>query len=469
MNNIVKINVENIYPHPDNPRKDLGDLEEMVKSIEKNGIMQNLTVISVDSLSKEPDEQAPVSKISLKSDFYVLIGHRRLAAAKKAGLKEVPCQIVSNLSKKEQISIMLEENMQRNDLTVYEQAQGFQMMLDLGDTVEDIVEKTGFSQATVYHRINLAKLDQELLKEKNNDEGFQMSLKDMYLLEKIEDVDKRNEVLRQCKSSSEMNWKVNNALAEVKRKKYLSEVKGALEKAGIPNKEENYTYKFDYVYSINVYSNLSIEEFIKKVVEYDGENKFYTADDYGVRVYADKKIVAAEDESEGLTKEATEEDIAQAKREAEIEGLGNICEAAFEEMKFFIRSLVDGDIDEPKETDEITKKLWEHLIDEDVIDDYDGLVRSYTGDTPYRMDKEDKEEAVNNIKNAPVYMQMLLMLIDELNLDVVDYYGAYDDFYGKSIRRLYDELKDLHFSFSKEEYEKVILGTHELYQEGEDD
>ena len=48
------------------------------------------------------------------------------------------------MSEREQLSTMLTENMQRSDLTVYEQAQGFQMMLDMGDTVEDIAEKSGF-------------------------------------------------------------------------------------------------------------------------------------------------------------------------------------------------------------------------------------------------------------------------------------------------------------------------------------
>ena len=43
----IMIKVSNLYPHPDNPRKDLGDLTELVESIKKNGIMQNLTVIPI--------------------------------------------------------------------------------------------------------------------------------------------------------------------------------------------------------------------------------------------------------------------------------------------------------------------------------------------------------------------------------------------------------------------------------------
>lgn len=43
--NIINIDIEQIYPHPDNPRKEIGDVTELAESIKKNGIMQNLTVI----------------------------------------------------------------------------------------------------------------------------------------------------------------------------------------------------------------------------------------------------------------------------------------------------------------------------------------------------------------------------------------------------------------------------------------
>lgn len=128
---IVNIGLEHIHPHPDNPRKDLGDLTELAESIKKNGILQNLTVI--------PKEGEP-------GECIAIIGHRRSAAAKLAGITEAPCRIVEGMTHKEQVSTMLEENMQRGDLTIWEQAQGFQMMLDLGETEDTIAEKTGFSK-----------------------------------------------------------------------------------------------------------------------------------------------------------------------------------------------------------------------------------------------------------------------------------------------------------------------------------
>lgn len=102
---ITNINISKLRPHPNNPRKVIGDITELSDSIKKNGIFQNLTVIPTD------DEM-----------YTIIIGHRRFAAAKEAGLQELPCAIVE-MTEKEQLSTMLLENMQREDLTVLEQAE----------------------------------------------------------------------------------------------------------------------------------------------------------------------------------------------------------------------------------------------------------------------------------------------------------------------------------------------------------
>jgi len=145
---LVMIPVTNIYPHPDNPRKDLGDLQELTASIRKNGILQNLTVVPIKG--KE-------------GSYTAIIGHRRLAAAKEAGLRTVPC-VVAEMDYHTQLQTMLVENMQRSDLTIYEQAEGFQMMLSMGDSVGKIAEKTGFSESTVRRRVKLLDLDKGKLK-----------------------------------------------------------------------------------------------------------------------------------------------------------------------------------------------------------------------------------------------------------------------------------------------------------------
>ena len=144
MNEIKMIPIGDLMHHPENPRKDLGDLEELTASIKANGVLQNLTVVA--------DLE--------KCKYLVVIGNRRFEAAKAAGLVELPC-VISDMDHKTQVATMLEENMQRQDLTVYEQAEGFQMMMDLGFTQKEISEKTGFSEKTVRERVKLTKLNKK--------------------------------------------------------------------------------------------------------------------------------------------------------------------------------------------------------------------------------------------------------------------------------------------------------------------
>ena len=147
-NRIEMIPIGDLLHHPRNPRLDLGDLSELADSIKNRGVMQNLTVVRCPEDSTDRDK------------YWVVIGNRRLAAAGMAGLEELPCT-VSDMDEKEQMATMLMENMQRQDLTVYEQAQGFQMMMDLGFTQKEISEKTGFSETTVKNRLKLTKFKEK--------------------------------------------------------------------------------------------------------------------------------------------------------------------------------------------------------------------------------------------------------------------------------------------------------------------
>lgn len=204
---LVYLPTAEIHPHPSNPRKDLGDLKELAESIRTNGVLQNLTVVKGTHLTDEDVKQImdvcekegvdpwefhkELENRWTAEGYTVIIGHRRLAAAKLAGLDKVPC-VVAEMDEKTQLHTMLTENMQRSDLTVYEQAHGFQMMLDLGETVDSIAAKTGFSATTVRRRVKMMELDQPTLKEVSS---RQIAITDFDLLAQIEDLDVRNKCL----------------------------------------------------------------------------------------------------------------------------------------------------------------------------------------------------------------------------------------------------------------------------------
>lgn len=172
---ITNIEVTKLLQHPDNPRKNIGDVTELAESIKARGILQNLTVVPAEN-----------------GMYTVIIGHRRLAAAKQAGLTEVPCAVV-DMDYKTQLSTMLLENMQRSDLTVYEQAQGMQMMFDLGVSVAEIVEKTGFAETTVRKRLKIATLPTEQMQQAVERGG---KLEDYVRIADIKDEGERRELLK---------------------------------------------------------------------------------------------------------------------------------------------------------------------------------------------------------------------------------------------------------------------------------
>ena len=172
---ITNIDVTKLKEHPDNPRKSIGDVAELAESIKARGILQNLTVVPAEN-----------------GMYTVIIGHRRLAAAKQAGLTEVPCAVV-DMDYKTQLSTMLLENMQRSDLTVYEQAQGMQMMFDLGVPVAEIVEKTGFAETTVRKRLKIATLPTAQMQQAVERGG---KLEDYVQIADIKDAEERRELLK---------------------------------------------------------------------------------------------------------------------------------------------------------------------------------------------------------------------------------------------------------------------------------
>lgn len=200
------IQVEKLHPHPQNPRKVIGDVTELAESIKANGILQNLTVVPMN------DDW---------TEFTVIIGHRRLVAAKQAGLTELPCAVVE-MTEKEQLSTMLTENMQRSDLTVYEEAKGCQLLLDLGDTVAEVAEKTGFSESKIRRRVKLCELDEEAFKES---QIRQPTLADYDRLNQIKDIETRNKLLESIGTNN-----FDNLLYSAVKKQETEEEKEKIEK-----------------------------------------------------------------------------------------------------------------------------------------------------------------------------------------------------------------------------------------------
>lgn len=445
---IVRIAAENIYRHPDNPRKDLGDLSELSESIKKNGVMQNLTAIP-----GHWDE-----KLEWHEDGYTLvIGHRRCAAAKLAGMKELPCMVVENMSRKEQVSTMLEENMQRNDLTIWEQANGFQMMLDLGDTEERIAEKTGFSKTTIRHRLNIAKLDQNELRKKEKDGNFQLTLKDLYELEKIVDVKTRDKVLKAATDSRDLVWKAKRAVADETRarnKKLFQELfkKAGIKKAPDGAEKERYGGKWDILQS------WKLDDAVPKSLKKFREGALWvTFWDCEMAVIAPAK----KQKKELSEYEIKEKEKARAKKE-----LKQRHKAMYAEIDRFIMGIVTKEIKPLKEDVELYKALTLATIRGGVDFSRSDLAVLYSGKGMYELSHDDPEkygEFLEWEKNlSPLHLAVAHMTSIKKH-EMYSYNAEYRKESADRVKAVIDFLARYGFSVSGEE-RKVIDGTHELYR-----
>ncbi len=144
MKGLRQMPIAAIVPNPFNPRRrfDEEELKALADSIRQKGILQPLVV--------RPAE---------REGFYMLVaGERRLRAAQKAGLHEVPV-IVREMSDAEALEIALIENVQRADLSPMEEARGYQKLIDdYGYTQQQLAEVVGKSRSHIANTMRLLNL-----------------------------------------------------------------------------------------------------------------------------------------------------------------------------------------------------------------------------------------------------------------------------------------------------------------------
>ncbi len=444
---IQEIELSKLKIHPKNVRKTYRGIDELAESIKAQGIRQNLTVV------KNPEGFGT---------YWVVIGNRRLKAAIKAGIETAPCEVVE-MDEKEQLETMLLENMQRDDLTIYEQAQGFQMVLDLGETEEGIAKKTGFSKTTVRRRLNIAKLDQKLLQEKQEEDGFQISLTDLYELEKIKSLKKRNQILKDARNSREITSSVQRIIQEEKQKANEKKIVAMLKKNGIeeaPDKarQEIYTSKWETV------KNYSLrEEPPKKFdVKPDGKEKLYY-----LKYWSEVRIIR---KAKKQKRELTPEEKRRSERDSRRKKIKAMAKEMATCRRDFIMDIIAGKIKPLENTEGAMLSLWKvirksgaYLTDGDFI----GFI---LGKKYYNAEENEIQEAKETVERLNAMEQTLIAAyIGTADMELTEWPVKHNEKNGKILQEFYNVLALYGHTYSSDNEFKLLNGTHELYTEVEID
>ncbi|MCH9648083.1 MAG: ParB/RepB/Spo0J family partition protein [Deltaproteobacteria bacterium] len=139
-----------IEPDPKQPRHSMGNLDELVASIRSKGVLEPILVRSLPA----DEVGASSSNVSLR----IISGERRYRAAQEAGLSEVPV-IEMEVSEQEALEIALVENLQRKDLTPFEEADGYQALAEIHDyTHEQIASAVSKSRTVVTESLSLLRI-----------------------------------------------------------------------------------------------------------------------------------------------------------------------------------------------------------------------------------------------------------------------------------------------------------------------
>ena len=136
--------IDLLDPNPNQPRQVMGDLSELIASIAEKGIIEPLVV-------RQRGER-----------YQIIAGERRYQASVQAGLRELPV-VIREVDDTEVIELALIENLQRKDLTPFEEAEALQGLAErCGYTHEDLARRLGKSRTSITESLSLASMPEEI-------------------------------------------------------------------------------------------------------------------------------------------------------------------------------------------------------------------------------------------------------------------------------------------------------------------
>jgi ParB family chromosome partitioning protein len=207
-----------IQPHPNQPRSAIGDLSELVASIREKGVLEPILI------------RPNAAKGKGAAAFEIISGERRYRAALEAGLYEIP-SIEMDVSDEEALEIALVENLQREDLSPFEEADGYRALAERHKyTHEQIAQAVGKSRSAITESLTLLRMPPKV-----RECVRALGLANKSVLLELLKLDDESEMLRLLERISTLG---------LAREAVRKEVKQARRKAGARGRAKPYTFSF---------------------------------------------------------------------------------------------------------------------------------------------------------------------------------------------------------------------------------
>jgi len=205
-----------IQPDPDQPRSGVGDLTDLVSSIRQKGVLEPILVRRI-----------------AEDGFRIISGERRYRASLEAGLYEIPA-IEMDVTQQEALEIALIENLQRQDLTPFEEAEGYRQLAERYEyTHEQISTAVGKSRSVVTESLSLLHLPEPV---RESIRAFGVTSKSILLeVLKLESPTQMLSLLGKISS---------HGLGRDAVRKEVLRLKKAAGKASVGSRAKPYTYQF---------------------------------------------------------------------------------------------------------------------------------------------------------------------------------------------------------------------------------
>ena len=333
-----------------------------------------------------------------------------------------------------------------------------------------MAEKTGFSETTVRHRVEIAKLDPELVAERAEHAYYQFSLSDYAKLEAVPDIGEREKILATVSDRRDLEWKIRHVLEERKIKEGTEKLKAAMKSAGIrQTKESRWNSRIEVEKEIDLRQDVKADKL--KLPEDRKAHYRYILENGTAYIVREKE--------EQKKPEKTEWELNRERLDRNRKQVRAMQKEWQRQRRAFVKDLVAGHYTAPKKEDarQIESDIWKFFMQKPGWTMLGiRLIAEYMIDRDwYDTEEEERNSRLTQAKHMKPLWQMLILADKSLDVRtgtdtecLMEYEGTLRKDLAEATMSFYKILERLGFQTASEVYD-VLSGRSDLFEEAKNE